>query len=186
MKQSNDYIDYMKKVSDQMSNNYINKSNNNNNNIINQNYIITNFKDAYNFDDLMNPPLTDSEQKMLNKEGPFNGAMTVLETRCIDNIDIPLRPFHCVDTARNKFLLRNNNNWYVDNKGNKIIDCTFNKVNEEFDINDINDMNKRHNMQSQMETMYKNRPQIRNHLNGRTTLKNNVKPIKNINDIKLI
>lgn len=69
-------------------------------NNININYVKTNFQDAYNFEDLMNVPLTEEEKTKILESGPTAGCLNLITSRCVDNIDDKKRPLHCVDTSR--------------------------------------------------------------------------------------
>lgn len=89
-------------------------------NTMNMYYIINHFNDAYNFEDLMKPELTDKEKKKLDELEPLSGSIYVIENRCITDMDVKKRPIHCLDTARDKYLLRTNNAWVVDHKAKKI------------------------------------------------------------------
>ena len=65
-----DYSEALKIIMDSCvlnSNNVIN-SNNNNSKTINQVYIMNNFNDAYNFSDLMAPPLTAEEMELIKDD----------------------------------------------------------------------------------------------------------------------
>lgn len=46
--------------------------------------------------------------------------MYILDNLC--NINVDCRPFHCTDTSRANYLVRSDNNWLIDNGGEKIKD----------------------------------------------------------------
>jgi hypothetical protein len=58
----------------------------------NINYIMNNCKDAYNYDELMNEPLTIEEIQDLNDSSALVGSSNLLSERCIDGIDFHKRP----------------------------------------------------------------------------------------------
>jgi hypothetical protein len=167
---SKDYINYMKDISKQPGNNTINS----NNTTINMNYIINNFTNALNFDDLMSQPLTKLEQQIISKEGPLIGAIKMLEDRCINNIKIPERPFHCVDTARSKYLIRNDDDWWIDNKGEKILGDTFNIVTNEVcgQNKNVTDIHKIIQNNTQLNEMRTKQTKARNHMDSLADIKN--------------
>lgn len=96
---------------------------------VNMFYIMNNFKNAKNFDDLMDPPLTDTEIEELEEiNDVLAGSVELIARRCVDNLCVSERPLHCIDTARNKYLLRNSNKWVVDCHGDKILCKTYKKM----------------------------------------------------------
>jgi hypothetical protein len=95
---------------------------------INMVYIINNFKDAHSFSDLMEPEFTEAEKKMIDNYGPLGGTINILDSRCVKNISIEKRPFHCVDVARQKFILNDNDSWKMDTDGKEIMAVATPKV----------------------------------------------------------
>ena len=128
-----EYFELIKKI----SNNEIG-SNNNNINTYNTCYVINNYKDAYNYDEIMEKSLTDEEKKYLHENGPLCACLNIILTRCIEKLELEKRPFHCVDQSRQKILLRNNNEWNIDNKAQEIIKKCYNLLCDEWNITDIN------------------------------------------------
>lgn len=128
----------MKKVLDKVdkdSATIINKNNivqNVNNNAINMYYVINNYKDAINFEDLMSKPLTQKEIKYIDENGSVLGFTKLIEDRCINNLPLEQRPIHCLDITRNKFLLKSGNKWTVDNKCNLMFNILGSKVREKY------------------------------------------------------
>jgi hypothetical protein len=122
-------------------------------------YINNNFKDAFNYEDLMDPILTEIETDNLQKSPMATGCYEFLRGRCIDNIALEKRPFHCVDEARLKFILRTNNKWLVDRKGEEILKQMSNKIKEVFMVNHGDDTNtillKNKRFREYFEDMYK-------------------------------
>lgn len=101
------------------SNNTINSGNNYfSNNVF---MLMNKCKDAPNIEDVMAPKLTDSEKDYIDKYGPINGSIDLLEKRCIDGIDPKNRPFHCTDASRLTFLTKHQDIWMKDPKGQIII-----------------------------------------------------------------
>lgn len=107
-----DYYDLLKQIA-------ISKSKSSSN-TINMYYIINNFNEAYNYEDLMRPALTDSETDELSNLEPLAGSIFVIKNRCIEDVDIQKRPIHCLDTSRDKYLLRTEDKWVVDHKAKQI------------------------------------------------------------------
>ena len=95
---------------------------------INMFFIQKEYTDALNYKDLMDPPLTEKEKAGVRKYGGVRGVYDIIYGRCIENVAIEKRPFHCVDNSRNKYLLREKNKWGIDNKGEKILDAVYPKV----------------------------------------------------------
>lgn len=88
--------------------------------MVNIHYIINNFTEALNYEDLMDPALTPEEAKKLGKLEPLSGSIYMIDKRCIEGIDVRKRPLHCLDSARHKYLLRTNNEWVIDHNARKI------------------------------------------------------------------
>lgn len=120
---------------------------------INMFYIMNNFTEARNFDDLMRPPLTDKEMEEQARIGDvLQGSVRLIANRCINNLKVQERPLHCVDTARNKYLLRHSNRWIVDPDGDRIISTTYRKMHSIYlkDIEDCSDIDKTMKTQQQL------------------------------------
>ena len=161
----------------QVNNIYNNCNNCNNQTTINNNlnmfHIVNNYKDAYNLEDLMNSPLTDNEMDFIIKNGATAGCFELLKTRCIDNIELPKRPFHCVDMSRSKYMLRSNDTWNVDLKGEKILKQTCPKIRSVYPTDDLSDMvTYGKNMAQLLDMEYKSK-KIIGYLNNKALLKNN-------------
>lgn len=89
--------------------------------IINNNYIIANFNNALNIEDCIAPEnITDEMLNKCKKLPMKDGTLYILDNLC--NIDPNIRPFHCTDISRNNYLVRSENNWTIDNGGEKIKD----------------------------------------------------------------
>lgn len=87
---------------------------------INLHYIINNFTEAYNYEDLMGPELTAEDIEEIRELEPLSGTIHMIEKRCIRNIDIAKRPLHCLDISRNKYLVRTQDEWVVDHHAKRI------------------------------------------------------------------
>ncbi len=124
-----DYFELMKKTIDK------NIGGDTTINNINMFYVLTNFKNPYNFEDLMRPPLTKKERKYIIDYGAIAGCYKLLEQRCLENIDIEMRPFHCVDGSRTKYLLHTKDDWCIDIKGDKILNGAYPKIKDVYDVN---------------------------------------------------
>jgi len=171
-----EYFAFMKKIAEKEGgvNNTIT------NNTINMYYILNNYKNAHNIEQLMEPPLTENEIEYILQKGAVAGCYKLITGRCIDNIQIDKRPFHCVDGSRNKYLLHTEDEWSIDLNGNKILRETYPKVRGAFDIQ----VNRGDSMEVVNEKL-KNIDQIRDLerygkkrilkiLNKKTLLKNNI------------
>lgn len=90
---------------------------------INYNYVVQNFTDPYTIEECINAPLTKKEQKYILSTTPAIGCEYFIKKRCIDDLPIEKRPFHCLDLSRNKFAIytsvKKNNN--CDKKKGEII-----------------------------------------------------------------
>jgi hypothetical protein len=166
---NNDYIESLKKQIDKqstISSNIINSNNTNSNNKIHYNisYIINNYTDAHNYEDLMAPTLTKEEKKYIREKGPAVGREKLIEDRCLTNIKKEKRPFHCVDYSRRKFAVRTNDEWVTDIDGKIVLDEPSKKVRKIFNKLDTNiDYNRQADNTHQLITM--------EHL-GKKTMKN--------------
>ena len=137
-------------------------------------YIIKNFTNAHNIEDIMMPKLTDKEIKCIEDRGAVGGTYQLIKNRCIDGIDIPERPFHCIDGSRDKYLMRTEDNWSIDSMGDQILDVVFPKVRPLYDLTteDTNELS--HNAE-QLTNLENGRKKIIKELNNETILKNNMK-----------
>lgn len=86
---------------------------------INYNFIVANFNDAINIEDCLameniTKDIMDKCKKMPLKDG----STFVLNSLC--DIDPKIRPFHCTDLSRQNFIVRSEDQWNVDAKGEKI------------------------------------------------------------------
>jgi hypothetical protein len=130
----------------------------------------------------MNKPLTNEEKDYTDKNGAILGCNNLLVNRCIDDIDINKRPFHCVDESRLKFILRNNDKWEVDSKGEQIMDDAVKLINNNYETTMKDDefydngyaerINK--NIAELLKLQTKGRKRIAKELSKKTLLKNNV------------
>ena len=124
-----EYFNFMKKMAEKSRNNITY----NDHKSVNMFFIMRNYKDAKNFETLMNPALTEGEIKKIKESTVRVGVYDLLHDRCIEGVDVEDRPFHCVDDSRNKYLLYTSNDWKVDKNANKIITEVINKVREVYD-----------------------------------------------------
>lgn len=114
-------IDTLEEELGNLKNNLTNKIINSNNNI-NMKYIINNYNNVKNYDEIMNVPLTEDEVKSLIELGAEYVPNDIIENRCIKNVSAENRSIHCLDISRDKFIIRKNGKWFIDDKGKKIID----------------------------------------------------------------
>lgn len=127
---------FIKEVSTQrnvtINNNTIMNHNHNHHNTINMHYIKKHYNNAKDYDELMNAPMTEEEEEKLYRLGANYAVEEMIESRCIKNLKAEERPIHCVDGSRDKFMIRKNNAWKVDNKGTMIVAGTFNMLKKIF------------------------------------------------------
>lgn len=90
--------------------------------------IMQHFTNTPNYENLMAPPFTEEEKEYILKNGPTEGCYNYINKRCIEGKPIEERPIHCVDVAREKYVLRTNDNWIVDIKGNIILDTAYKPI----------------------------------------------------------
>ena len=146
-------------------------------------YIIKNFTDAQNIEDVMKEPLNDQEKKYILNNGALRGCSKLIKDRCITNLDLRNRPFHCLDMSRNKFLLRTNDNWDVDNKGDKILENAYPMIRPLFNIDEDVALEDRIRNTKQILDMEMNgRKKIVKELNDATYLKNSIPSINKEQD----
>ena len=119
-----EYFKFMKQVALKSSTNITY----NDNKQKNMYFIMNNYKSAYNFKELMDPEISAAETRSIKRKGPTNGSYYLLSKRCITDIDVENRPFHCVDNSRNKYLLYTENDWKIDPNADKIIQTAVDKV----------------------------------------------------------
>ena len=153
----------------------------NDNKSINMFFIMKNYKDAKNYEALMNPALTTNEIKQIKGSSVRAGVYNLINNRCIEGLEIEERPFHCVDYSRNKYLLRISDDWKIDKNANKIINEAINKVREIYDtkIERGYSMEKTSrnykNITDLLDLETKGRKRILKELNKKTLLKNTIK-----------
>jgi len=167
----NEYLELLKKI----ANGEIPSNTTINNNTINMYYIINNYKDAYNYEDLIKKPLTKEEIEYINENGPTAGCYKVIENRCIKDIELAKRPFHCLDDARSKYMLRVNNNWDIDKKADRILTATYPKIRPLFPYEDVDKQTEINNVNKLLDMETKGKHKIINELNKKTLLKKNIK-----------
>lgn len=156
-----DYIELLKQIA-------VSKTKSN---TINMYYIINNFDEAYNYEDLMKPVLTEQETKDLSKLDPLAGSIYMIQSRCIDGLDIKKRPIHCLDTARDKYLLRTEDRWVVDHKARKIFAKVSHHIYKHYLLDPTNKKNS-------IDKIIKNQQQLMN-MEGKSGQR---KLIKDLND----
>jgi len=144
-------------------------------------YVMRNFKDALNFEDVMKPALTNEEINYTRENGAASGCYKLLYDRCVNGIAVENRPFHCTDLARKKYILHTENDWKVDDKGEMILNKTCPKIqklyqgDKNIDAMNSEEINDYIDDAEQISYLYKNRKKIISTLAGKTYLKNNMK-----------
>lgn len=91
-------------------------------------YVKENFTDAYRYDEVMAKSLTPDEIKSINEVGPIMACISLINSRCVENISPDKRPLHCIDNARNRFMVNVAGEWVIDNGGKKILEPIFEKI----------------------------------------------------------
>ena len=56
-----------------------------------------------------------------------------------ENIDVDKRPFHCIDSSRSKYILRENDNWSIDDRGERVARHAYDAIRPIYDISDTTD-----------------------------------------------
>lgn len=102
------------------------------NNTINMVYVMNNFTKAFDFDETMKKPLTKAERARMLKLGPVYACSDLLLSRCIDNIPIEFRPFHCTDPSRQKFGFYKGQQWKIDCRGEYILEKMYDHMDDVF------------------------------------------------------
>ena len=170
------FLEFMKEMARKSTNKVVYNDNRN----VNMFYIINNYDDAENYEALMSPKLSTGEISYLRNKGPTTGGYQLIMDRCVTGKDMNKRPFHCVDESRNKYLLRTNNDWKVDNGGQRIIEDAIEKIrgayNTEIKYNDTREVRDRKLaiISDLMDLEIKGKKRILRELNKHTLLKNNV------------
>jgi hypothetical protein len=117
------YLEHMKALMDENKTSKIS-----NYNVYNMYYVQQNFQDAYNYEDLMAPPLTQDEIHLLENNDVTFGAFNLFKGRCIDNIELDKRPIHLIDMSRKKYMIRLNGSWFEDKNGEQIFEGITKKI----------------------------------------------------------
>ena len=97
-------------------------------------FIMNNYTEAHNYETLIEPKLTYQEIKKIENSSVHTGVYNFIEDRCIRDVAVENRPFHCVDDSRNKYLLYTGDEWRIDKNANNIIDCATSKIKELYDL----------------------------------------------------
>lgn len=121
----------------------------------NYNYVMMFCKDTLNFDELMEPELTEKEIELYNNGGSAYAVYELIKNQCIKDVDFHRRPIFCLDKSRSKFCYHAFNEWVFDHKGRKIISVArdkfasyetemFEQQTEELDLINIQDQVEHH------------------------------------------
>lgn len=165
-----DHFKLLEKILNKDTSN-ITLNNNSNNNSINMYYIMNNFNNIENYEKIMAEPLSNKERKYIEDNGALIGCLKLLEERCV-NLPINERPIHCLDVARNKFLIRSDNKWKIDDKGVIIVSEAIKIINNMYK----NDMDKNtetmiQNLRDMIELKDKGPSKIVKYMARKTNLK---------------
>lgn len=148
--------------------------------------IIQHCTDAPNIEDIVSSPLTDKEKETIDKHGVIYGALEYLLGRCIDNVDIDKRPFHCTDPSRNMYITKHTDKWLRDPRG-EIIENHMKRpiLNYIFEntipTTDYDEMCKRFEEIIDIQNNYSRK--VLNPNKGKVLAKNNISNISNIDNI---
>ena len=158
--------------------------NSNNSQTVNQVYIMNNFNDAYNFSDLMAPPLTAEEIDLIRGDEAITACCSILKLRCIDNIAVEKRPIHCIDKPRRKIMLRENDVWIVDFAGKKMLQGTYPLVRKLFPIHPGTPLKELVFNTKQLIDMERRENKIVDYVLDDICIKSNSKELKKLKNIK--
>jgi hypothetical protein len=151
-----------------------NTTNNNNNTNYNMYYIINNFTEAENIEDIMAAPFTQEELDYIEENGSVLGSYKVIKDRCINDKDLSKRPVHCTDLTRKKYLLRHNNEWIIDPKADKLLSMTFDKMKDAYDTESDDIYEKINNTQQLIKLDIDGRKILNKQISKDVLLRNNV------------
>ena len=170
-------LKFMKSLALTNNSNITNNTTNNtkiNNNNYNMYYIINNFTEAENIEDIMASPLTQEELDYIEKNGSILGSYKLIKDRCITDKDISKRPVHCTDIPRKKYLLRFNNEWIIDQQADKLLTMTFNKMKDAYDLDTNNVYDRLKNTNELINLDINGRKKINKQISSDVLLKNNI------------
>jgi len=139
-------------------------------------YIMNNCKNAYDYEELMDPELTESEIESLTNSTAVNGCFNLLNNRCIEGIEFHKRPIHLLDGARKKYYVKTKGEWKVDKKGEEILNVITQKVKNIYlskDPNDTTEIIMAKN--NKFKELFDDRFKILEYADDHILLKNNVK-----------
>jgi DNA-binding phage protein len=91
-------IDFMKTIATNNQTNITNNNCNNKNTNYNMYYVINNFTEAENIEDIMKAPFTKEELDYIEKNGSILGSYNLIKGRCVEDKDVSKRPVHCSKT----------------------------------------------------------------------------------------
>ena len=146
--------------------------------VYNATYINNCYTSAHNIEDLLEiGSLTDNEKKYITNMGAVRGSYKLLNERCIENIAVEDRPFHCVDDSRDKFLLRSEDNWKIDLKGQKIMKHVSDIIQPLYPIEDEPNIVQRNKNAMEIVSLQQGDKKMIKELTNKTLFKNNVTPL---------
>ena len=111
-----DYNSFLKET----TNKALNKVGNTYNTTNSMNFIIQNFPNAYNFEDMLAQQVDPGKQMEYFKMGSIKGGAAYLHKLCIENIKPENRPLWCTDSSRNNYMLKTEDSWVRDLGGKRI------------------------------------------------------------------
>ena len=176
-----EYFEFMKEMAIKNNTNIVY---NDNKRCVNMYFIMNNYTEAHNMEKLMSPEISQTETKMIKGSSVRAGVFNFIKHRCIDNVDLENRPFHCVDESRNKYLLYTGDTWKIDKNGDNIIGSAIDKIKGIYDTNITRGDSKRsmekklQNISDLLDLEKTGRKKIMKELNKMTLIKNTIKQVK--------
>ena len=169
-------MDFMRQVALQ---NKTNKPNKTINNIrsLNIYFIVNEYDEALNYEDRMRDPITKKERKGIIRYGGIQGCYNILYNRCIKDITLDKRPFHCVDESRSKYVLRTKDKWEIDKGAVEILEGIYPRVVQicaPKKMKDISEWKRYNKENNRMIELSKGKGKILKKLNEVSLLKNNM------------
>jgi len=175
----NRFNEYLMKLWDERTKpQIVNIQNNNTINIdtLTIGYVRKHFNDAHNYEDLMNPTLSNNEIQLI-EQSPINGCYELIKGRCIDNIELEKRPIHLVDHSRKKYVVRKDGKWITDIKGELILKEMDKKAAWIIKRYDLNNKKQLKTHMGIMDALLNDKYKVLEYLNDDVLLKDNAKLI---------
>ena len=143
---------------------YIKNNEPNNKNVYNltYSYVVNNFNNALDFNEVMKPDITEDE---FNENDLCLTAVNIFKNRCLNNIKPDQRPIHCLDVNRNKFVVNMENYWVIDYQGEKILGKIYQKISKKYPNKSTDEVLK-------LATIYSKKRGVLKHMSQEASIKN--------------